>query len=68
MYYIALLNQIMLLQSIGAEISYLGWFRLQGQIFCIVVHHRAKRIRARKRLDLKLPNQRLNIDGETYVG
>lgn len=75
MYYIALLNQIMLLQSIGAEISYLGWFRFQGQVFIVMVHQRLKVMQARKKLLVKAhnqlleraPDQRLNIDGVFYV-
>lgn len=67
MYYLTLLNQAMILQSIGAEVAYLGWFRLQGQVFIVMVHHRAKRVRARKRLHMKAPNNRLHIDGVSYV-
>lgn len=67
MYYLTLLNQAMILQSIGAEVSTLAWFRVQGQVFIVMVHYRAKRVRARKRLHMKAPNQRLHIDGVKYV-
>lgn len=56
-----------MVQMIGDQAIYLGWFRIQGQTFAVMVHHRAKRVRARKRLHMRAPNQRLSIDGETYV-
>ena len=57
----------MLFQVIGDQAQYLGMFRILGTTFVKMSLYEAKRVRVRRNLNQKLPNRRLQIDGEHYV-
>jgi len=56
-----------MVQFIGDQAIYFGMFRVLGTTFVRMTLYEAKKVRVRRRLNQKLPNQRLHIDGECYV-
>ena len=64
----------MLVQYLGDQAQYLGLMRLMGTAFVGMALYEARRVRIRRALfkryiflNRRLPNQRLQIDGEHYV-
>ncbi len=57
----------MLIQFIGDQFIYLGQFRVLGTAFVTMSMHQAKRVRIRRNLNQRLPDQRLQMDGVSYV-